>query len=766
MNMPATEEDFDRRTGCVSAWSLWGSMRGLFALLMTLVLIGLSAPCLLASPKPGMATLTASEATRKEMVYYVWNTGDGRLVPTAQGFAEASAKIEIPWFEKGRFSPAWRSVGLSGFTSDSQPVRAVTIAETSARPPALPVTLTASAGGKSQSLSANPGETIVWDGLRPGGEWEPSFLVVDLGKPQTVEWLVLRPATDGLPFPRHFLIESAVAPTGPWYPVVSANFPFFPDPAGLDVWIPLRGLVAGALRVVVPWVDAPAAGWTLAGVDVLGSGEPLLQPGGTAAGDLATWNNLWLNFGVAANEVHQKFDPWWETDRPLDGGMVCIGSCEWFAWGALKVSWLEAEANPDRLEELIARNPVDAEGFAWASGGSDKHLGHSRHFTTNALYATAVAHHYLVRRDRAFLDAKDPKTGETILSKARRAMDYQLGTLGGRSGLLTLPGKEHDGTPESAGTNYWDFWLFGYECAYTNAFFYESLRVMAELEEALGDTARAEELRALRPKVRAAFNDKFWNPATGRYTGWIDAAGVSHDFGFTFVNAMALAFGLPDEAQAAEVLAWLDGTRTVEGDDSTGADIYAFGFAPRANTRDARHGTPPPVNTWNGALKIEPGGNSAFGKMIQNGGAIFYVSYYDLHGRRRYAGADNAARRFDGIQEEFAKDQLRRDPANANGNSDVVGILREFPESGLVPYYFVDGLLGLRPAARGMLIAPALPTDMPSATVSDFYFSGKSWEITADRTAKQPHVEGRDVTVPASGTWLLTPEGQVVESHD
>lgn len=702
--------------------------------------------------------LSACENGRKELVYYVWDTGDGRLVPTAKGFAEVIATLEVPYFSKGGFQTAWKAVGLSGWSGDWRQALAVKVTEPARRPERIEIQASWVAGPSGDKTPGDGAGEISMD-----GDFQPSSLTLDAGDLQRLDWLVLKPGGNH-GFPRHFLVQSALTPDGPWYPVPSADFVFFPDPEKRGVWIPLRSLMARAVRVLMPRGNRQSDGkfaWSLGGAELLGGGDPVFSPGASGGPAKAAWNNLWLTFGIAGNEIHQRFDPWWETDRPLDGGMVCIPSCEWLGIGSQKLSWLDNPGHNARLDQAIAENPVGPDGYVWPSPGSDKHLGHSRHFVTNPIYCTAVAHHYLMTRDRAFLEKTEPKTGESILSKTRRAMDYQLDTLGGRSGLVTIPGREHDGTPGSLGTNYWDFWLFGHRCAYTNALFYESLRQMAELEESLGNKERAGELRALRPKVKEEFNRTFWDDKAGRYVGWVDAAGKPHDFGFTFVNLMALDYGLADQAQADKVLAWLDGKRTVEGDDSTGNDIYAFGFAPRSNTRDARHSDEVLVNTWNGAFDIQPGGNAAYGLQIQNGGAIFYVSYHDLRARNRYAGADDAAMRFAGIEKEFRKDHLRRDPANSGGVSDIVGILREFPESGLVPYFFIDGVLGIEPTAGGLLIDPHLPSDMPEAAVRDFHFAGKSWTITADRAAREPAADGTKITVPAPGSWLLTPEGKI-----
>jgi len=716
-------------------------------------------------------TLQASGGKRQEMVYYVWDAGDGRLVPTARGFAEALAPVELTWWKPGNHQTSWRAVGVSGWTGDPVAGPMVEVTGKPVDPPATLAIRKAEASPSPGNISINPAGDLGWSGVRQDAEFLPSELTLSLGAEGNsraevfrIDWLVLVGPQGGSLFPEHFLLESAVSPAGPWYPVASADFPFFPDPKSNEVWIPLRGLVAGALRVVVPRgnpLPGGGFGWSLGSVRVVGGVEPKFGLGGARAADLAAWNNLWLNFGVAANEVHQRFDPWWETNRPLDGGMVCIPSCEWLAWGALKLSWLENPVLNKRLESYIAGNPVGPDGYVWAAAGSEKHLGHSRHNDYNSIYPMAVAHHYLMRRDPAFLEMKDPSTGESVLSKARRAMDYQLDVFGGRQSVITTKDPENDGTPTSKGSNYWDFWLCGGQDAFGTAFFYESLKVMAELESALGNEGRAAELRALRPKVREAFNATFWDDKAGRYIGWIDANGKRQDFGFTVVNLMALAHGLADKERAERVLTWLDGGRAVEGDDSTGKDIYAFGFAPRSNTVEARRGTPPPVNTWNGAVNIEPGGNGEFGQQIQNGGAIFFPSYYDLHARQAVRGAEGIMGRWRGIETEFSKDQLRRDPSNKFGFCEIVGITREFPESGLVPYFFIDGLMGMRPVAKGLRIAPQLPKDWPSATVRDFFFAGKNYTITAEAGVAEPVIRGAEITVPATGTWLLTPGGKV-----
>lgn len=680
-----------------------------------------------------------------EFVYYIWDTGDGRWIPGSRGMAKANAPAELVWWKPGGYQTHWTGITLSGRTRSADGIRIRVDGD-----PKQPGERLKSVSG---SRSSSP--------FRSRNPYGPGAVELRLDGLQRIDWLVIHPAGSGNS-PQDFSIQTSTDGGERWQPVMSANFVFFPDPGKNTVWIPLRGVAADAVRVQVPRGNVLGGGnygWEIASIEAFGGREFPWTIEHASTSDLQAWNNLWLNFGLAANEVHDRFDRWWPTERPLDGGLLAMGSTIWQYWDALKLSWLGRTADTERLESAIERIDVGPDGYVWAAQGHEKHLDHSRHYTTNSSYIRAVAHHYLMQRDRAFLERKDSKTGETVLEKARRAMRYQLENLHGKDGLLVFDDPQHDGTASSLGGNYWDFWLFGYKSAFDNVLFYDSLRMMAELEESLGNAAQAKELRDLHPKVRKRFNETFWDANKGRYIGWEDVHGKRHDYGFTDLNLQALACGLADPEKANQVLEWLDGSRQVKEDDAH--DVYHFGFAPRSNTVDAAHGEPRMVNTWNGELDVSPGGTAAFGGQIQNGGAIFVTSHHDLHARRTWRGPEDVFARWRGIANEFAKDQLRRDPDNGRGQSDVVGILREFPESGLVPYFFLDGILGLSPVAGGLRIEPCLPKAWPAATVRDFGFAGKKYSITADHSAASAKIDGSRIVVPADGAWLLSPDGKL-----
>jgi hypothetical protein len=56
-----------------------------------------------------------------------------------------------------------------------------------------------------------------------------------------------------------------------------------------------------------------------------------------------------------------------------------------------------------------------------------------------------------------------------------------------------------------------------------------------------------EDLRAHAAEVKQTVNEKFWNPAAGRFVGTIDADGVPRDYGFTFVNLEAIHYPRNDD---------------------------------------------------------------------------------------------------------------------------------------------------------------------------------------------------------------------------
>lgn len=669
----------------------------------------------------------------EEMLYYVFDWGDGTVAPSALKRSGIHGSMEHRYAEPGKYQGRFCAVSIAGKQSEWSPFFVEVSGRVSEPAPVI-------------------GRCDAWFGDTPKEYWERQSCELQLDGLYALDQLSVKPATN---FPTHFRIEYSINAGKTWHKLNTAQCFFFPRIGKNDVTFSFNGVAANAVRLLTTRMT-PGEAVSIGGMELTGEKE-LLFDCSERGTTIAALNNMWYAFGSAVNEVHLDYVSWGQSKRPFEGGISYLGNAEWMAWDAKEFSWTDAS----ELKELRAKwlnYTMDDNGYVWASPDDPRHLFHSRHYDNNASYINGMVHYFLQTGDDAFMQHVCTRTGKTNLEKVRLAMRYQLEQLGGTNGVLTIPDPELQGLPESKSGNYWDYYKFGFQSAFDNAEFYRSLQSMQKLEQHYGNAAKVKQLEALAAKTKETFNELFWNEEAGRFIGWIDANGGKHDFGFTFVNQHVLSCGLANKKHARDVLAWLDGKRIVEGDTSTGDDIYDFGLSARANTIDMATRSDL-VETWGGAL--DPDEEGKYGLSMQNGGTIFYTSYYDLHGRLEYAGIRDAMKRLDGIIEEFEKDELRRVPSNHVGHTLIAGVLLCFPESGLVPMFYLDGILGITPEADGLRIAPSLPSGWEWASVKSYWFRGKEYSIRVDRTVEAPRMVAGQITVPADGSWVLTLDGEL-----
>lgn len=364
----------------------------------------------------------------------------------------------------------------------------------------------------------------------------------------------------------------------------------------------------------------------------------------------------------------------------------------------------------------------------------------TRHFTTNPGFILGCANHLLWSRDVEFLKA--------ILPRVRLAMKFQLKAMAGEKGVMIITAKGHEGRNMGNGSNYWDILPFGHKDAFTNAYYYASIEAMARIEEMAaaaglppGDNPPAY-FRELRKTVRADYQESFWDDKAGRFVGCVDVDGVKHDYGFTWINLDAMAYGLADPEQVKRIYDWMENHPTATGK----ADTYSrWVFAPRASTFFN-----PPFHLYNWKDKLTPTdlppwwhGEWHMGDyetQCQAGGAILYTSYSDILARAKYLGADNAFRRFAAILDRYAEpDHLsggsplyRGESSQGHGIAGSVGTESEFPESGLVPSSFLYAFLGIEPDVEGLAIRPNLPKGMVFAGVRNLSYAGKTLEVRVE----------------------------------
>jgi len=106
---------------------------------------------------------------------------------------------------------------------------------------------------------------------------------------------------------------------------------------------------------------------------------------------------------------------------------------------------------------------------------------------------------------------------------------------------------------------------FGHLDAYVNALSYRGLRNAAALLTDLDQQESADRCREAAAGIRAAYAATFVNPATGWVIGWRSRDGQLHDYAFLFINGLAIALGLLEDAVARLALLNLEELRTANG---------------------------------------------------------------------------------------------------------------------------------------------------------------------------------------------------------
>lgn len=388
----------------------------------------------------------------------------------------------------------------------------------------------------------------------------------------------------------------------------------------------------------------------------------------------------------------------------------------------------------------------------------------TRHPITNALFIRGCAETFAWTGDLDFLRRSLPRMRraarwaltEFDVRKEHHAIVRWVGH-DGRTGLEVQP----DGTKRllpglGVGNNYWDLLPFGGHDSLATIYLADALERLATVEEAVarhpewmipvGAEASPDgttdppfppdDLRPLVAAIKTDFQSRFWDPAKGRFVGWIDLTGKAHDYGFTFVNLEAISHAMATRKQARAIFAWLDGIREIEGDTSRGDDIYHWRFAPRATTKRN-------VETycwvWSGPESIPWGGQ------VQDGGAVLGFSYHDLLARLSTNGPDDAWKRLQAIIDWYADvkgeggyrkyyaPEKGRGTLQGGGPPGALGIDEEFMESVLVPQVMLYGFLGFEPTAEGCRINPQLPSVWPELTVTAIRIHDSLIDVTARR---------------------------------
>lgn len=414
-----------------------------------------------------------------------------------------------------------------------------------------------------------------------------------------------------------------------------------------------------------------------------------------------------------------------------------LGSSDWFEWDSLKINWTDDWADKNAQRNLLLHAHItgvnaagaQATGYVWPSNGSESWLCPTPHFDQMPRFVCAVFNDYLWSRDRAFLQKMKPKI--------EAVMDDMTGTMGGRSGLPRCPGV-FTGLPNvGPNTTYMDCYREGGTVAWIDMGYGTALQDMAALENALGDRKKSAIYAAYARKFPAQFDAQLWNRSTHRYAGWRDSGGALHDYGFTYLNLEALARGLGTGTQAARIFDWLDNGRawpTMMGGHVGSTDIYQCVVAPRSNT------VPIPAADWDPwsvpqALRRSTMG---YGALVEDGGAMLWVNFYDVTARLRWLDADSAWGKFADMLFRVQGDPLRftegvTHPTNVYGEHYLEVGPADGPENGLAGTSPLYGFMGIGPKPDGLYASPNLPTSLLSLIGRNVCYGSATVSIQVSR---------------------------------
>ena len=203
--------------------------------------------------------------------------------------------------------------------------------------------------------------------------------------------------------------------------------------------------------------------------------------------------------------------------------------------------------------------------------------------------------------------------------------------------------------------NWWDTIGFGHQDAYSNALGYRALRGMAVLAAEAGDAAGAGKYRQRAEALRAAYAQAFVDPATGVVAGWRSSDGQLHDYYFTFVNGIAVQYGLIGGAVARRAM---DGI--VAEMQKVGYTNFSLGLP--GNLIPIRRADYVGQNPDAGAPQREDGSDGF--QIYENGGATACWAYFTIAALYKVGEREEGDRILMPMLEGFAQQGFSQRQAN------------------------------------------------------------------------------------------------------
>jgi hypothetical protein len=221
----------------------------------------------------------------------------------------------------------------------------------------------------------------------------------------------------------------------------------------------------------------------------------------------------------------------------------------------------------------------------------------------------AAHHYYQASNDKQWLTRQ--------IDKLINWGDQSLSTDKNGNGLIEYHQSGNAGDCYYRPANWWDGINFGHEDAYSNALAYRGFRGLAKMAKIAGRDVEAKKFDEAAKNLKSAYYKTFYNPETGMLAGWKSRDGKLHDYAFTFIQGMAITYGLIDDEEIANKL--LDAT--VEKMKEVGYNHFEMGLPGNLITI-------PPEDYFQGLMEPRWDKTRHPFQTYENGGASANHSYY------------------------------------------------------------------------------------------------------------------------------------------
>lgn len=153
-------------------------------------------------------------------------------------------------------------------------------------------------------------------------------------------------------------------------------------------------------------------------------------------------------------------------------------------------------------------------------------------------------------------DSKDLDWAKNNYDRLKTWVADMLRTDKNNDGLIEYGYSGNSGTWDGRirPANWWDAVGFGHDDAYSNAVAYQALLQFVKVAALLNKDDDEKLFAGKAAKLKNKYYDHFFNSQTGVLAGWKSEDGKLHDYYFTFVNSVAIYYGLIDEDRAKTIM--------------------------------------------------------------------------------------------------------------------------------------------------------------------------------------------------------------------